>query len=119
MDQQRNAAKQLRDYKRQPFAPPNPAGHTHLSTQLSYAARRARLLQQALTVFQVALGLFIACICSIGVFEFLHLSEAWFIALLSIVGALLLFVASVLMVREARLSLTSVAEETTYLTADD
>ncbi|MEJ7658481.1 MAG: hypothetical protein WKG07_02060 [Hymenobacter sp.] len=37
-------------------------------------------------MFQVALGLFIACICSIGVFEFLNLSAAWLLALLSIGG---------------------------------
>ncbi|MEJ7658482.1 MAG: hypothetical protein WKG07_02065 [Hymenobacter sp.] len=40
LDQQRNAARQLRDYRRQPPTPPNPAEHAHLSAQLSYAARR-------------------------------------------------------------------------------
>lgn len=116
MDQQRDAAKQLRDYQRQPPTTPNPAEHTHLTVQLSFAARRARLLQQAMTILHVTLGFFIASICAIGLFEFTHLSGAWVVALLSVLGSLLMFVASVLLIRESRLALNIVREESTFLT---
>ena len=116
MDRQRDAAKQLRDYQQQPPATPNPAELTHLTTQLSFAARRARLLQQAMTVFHIAVGFFIASICAIGLFEFTHLAGNWVITLLSVLGALLMFAASVLLIRESQLALAIVKEESTYLT---
>ena len=118
LDRQRAAAKQLRDYQRQPPTPPAPAEHTHLTTQLGWAARRAQLLQQAMTVLHVAVGLFIASICTIGLCESIHLSGTWLIALLSVLGSGLLLVAGVLLIRESRLALAIVAEESTYLTKE-
>ena len=116
MDRQRDAARQLRDYQRQPPATPEPGEHEHLTAQLDFAARRARLLQQAMTVLHVAVGCFVASICAIGLFEFTHSSGAWVVALCSVLGCLLLLAASVLLIRESRLALAIVAEESTYLT---
>lgn len=115
IDRQREVAKQLHRHRKHQIAP-DPAEHTHLTMQLSFAARRAHLLQQAMTALHLTLGIFIASIFSIGVFELVNSSAAWIIALLSVLGATLLLYASVLLIRESRLAVSDVAEETAYLT---
>lgn len=115
MDRQRDAAKQLRDFHGQAAAAADPAEQTHLTAQLSFAARRARLLQQAMTALHITIGFFVASICAIGLFEFTHTAGSWLITLLSMLGALLLFLACVLLIRESRLALAIVAEESDYL----
>ena len=69
-----------------------------------------------MTVLHVTLGFFIGSICAIGLLEFTHLSGAWLIALLSVLGSLLMFAASVLLIRESQLALAIVKEESTFLT---
>ncbi len=113
MDRQRDAAKQLRDYQLHPPAPPAPAEHAHLTSQLSWAAR---LLQQAMTVLHLAVGLFIASICAIGLFESARLSGTGLIAWLSVLRSGLLFAAGVLLIRESHLALAIVQEESAFLT---
>jgi threonine/homoserine/homoserine lactone efflux protein len=108
-------AKQLRRHRKHQAAP-DPAEHTHLTIQLSFAARRAHLLQQAMTALHITLGIFIASIFSIGLFELVNSSAAWIIAVLSVLGATLLLYASLLLIRESRLAVADVAEETAYLT---
>ncbi len=115
VERQRDVAKQLRHHRRHGPAP-DPAEHAYLALQLSFAARRARLLQQAMTVLHLTLGVFIASIVSIGVFELTHSSATWVVGLLSVLGASLLLWASLLLIRESRLALADVAEETAYLT---
>ncbi|WP_210518379.1 DUF2721 domain-containing protein [Hymenobacter terricola] len=115
IERQRDVAKQLRHQQRHAAAP-DPAEHTHLRLQLSFAARRARLLQQSMTILHLTLAVFIASICTIGIFELVNSSATWIIAVLSVLGSGLLLYASVLLIRESRLALSDVAEETTYLT---
>ncbi|WP_201982649.1 DUF2721 domain-containing protein [Hymenobacter rubidus] len=110
LDRQRAVAHSLRHHQRQ--ASPEQA---HLKRQLSFAARRARLLQQAMTVLHLTLGVFIASILSIGVFELTHSAATWLISALSVLGAGLLLYASLLLIRESRLAVADVAEETAYL----
>lgn len=114
VERQRDVAKQLRHHRHEPE--PNPAEHTYLTVQLSFAARRARLLQLVMTVLHITLGVFIASICAIGLFELTNSSATWVIALLSVLGSSLLFYASVLLIKESRLAVSDVAEESAYLT---
>ena len=109
LDRQREVAGQLRQ-------PADAAEHTHLAAQLFFAARRAQVLQQVMTGLHLALGIFIASIFTIGIFELLDNSASWIIALLSVAGTALLFYASVLLIKESRLAVSDVAEETKYLT---
>ena len=110
LDRQREVGGLLRQ---QP-TPPVPAEHAHLLAQLHFAARRARLLQQVMTLLHLALALFVGSIFTIGVFELFNSSHAWIIALLSVLGATLLLAASVLLIQEARLAVADVGEETRY-----
>jgi len=119
IDRQREVAGLLRRNYQQAAAPaeanPDPAEHTYLSMQLSFAARRAHLLQQVMTTLHLTLGIFIASIFSIGVFELVNSSATWVVAALSVLGASLLLYASILLIRESRLAVADVAEETAYL----
>lgn len=112
IDRQREVAQQLRHHTRHA---PDLAEQAHLKLQLSFAARRARLLQQAMTVLHLTLGVFIASILSIGVFELTHSAATGLISALSVLGAGLLLYASLLLIRESRLAVADVAEETAYL----
>ena len=120
LDRQREVAGLLRQNRRQTASPtkpdPDPAEHTYLTMQLSFAARRARLLQQTMTSLHLTLGIFVGSIFTIGIFELFNSSAAWIIALLSVLGALLLLYASVLLIRESSLARRDVQEETAYLT---
>ena len=114
LDRQRAVAHSLHHHKRRAPAPA-PTEQAHLRLQLSFAARRARLLQQAMTVLHLTLGVFIASILSIGIFELTHSSATWVVSMLSVLGAGMLLYASVLLIRESRLAVADVAEETAYL----
>ncbi len=117
LDRQREVAQLLRQNQQQATtSTPDPAEHGHLTQQLLFAIRRARLLQQAMTSLHLTLSIFIASIFTIGVFELLNSSKAWIIAGLSVAGAMLLLYASVLLIRESNLAHDDVAEETAYLT---
>ena len=116
LDRQRDVAKQLRRHHRHQPSEPDPAEHIHLTRQLSFTARRARLLQRAMTTLHFTLGVFVASILSIGVFELTHTAATFAVALLSVLGASLLLFASLLLIKESRLAVTDVAEETAYLT---
>jgi uncharacterized membrane protein len=114
IDRQRDVAQQLRHHKRHAPAP-DAAEQAHLRLQLSFAIRRARLLQRAMTALHLTLGVFIASILSIGVFELTHSTATWLVSMLSVLGAGLLLYASLLLIRESRLAVADVAEETAYL----
>lgn len=120
IDRQREVAGLLRQNHQQTASPttpdPDPAEHTYLTMQLSFAARRARLLQEVMTTLHLTLGVFIASIFSIGVFELINSTATWLVAALSVLGALLLLYASILLIKESRLAVADVAEETAYLT---
>ena len=114
VERQREVARLLHRHQRHQPAP-DPAERAHLKLQLSFAIRRARMLQQAMTVLHLTLCVFIASILSIGVFELTHLAATWVVGVLSVLGAGLLLFASLLLIRESRLALADVAEETAYL----
>jgi len=78
--------------------------------QLGFYAQRSRLVQEALSSFYVALGLFVATTLGIGLTPFLPVI-AFLPGLLGIAGAVTLFYGSMLLIREARLALRSVNRE--------
>ncbi len=117
LDRQREVAQLLRQNQQQATtSTPDPAEHGHLTQQLLFAIRRARILQKAMTSLHLTLSIFIGSILSIGIFELIDSAAAWIIALLSVLGATTLLYASVLLIRESRLARSDVAEETAYLT---
>ncbi|GAB3638416.1 hypothetical protein GCM10027422_40060 [Hymenobacter arcticus] len=117
LDRQREVAQLLRQNQQQAAtSTPDPAEHGHLTQQLLFAIRRARLLQRAMTSLHFTLSIFIGSILSIGIFELIDSSAAWIIALLSVLGAITLLYGSVLLIKESALARSDVAEETAYLT---
>ena len=113
LDRQREVAGRLRQQPQ----PPDAAEKTHLLQQLRFAARRAQLLQQVMTMLHLALTLFVGTVFTIGIFELTNSSAAWIVALLSVLGASLLLYASVVLIQESRLAVADVQEETRYLLA--
>jgi hypothetical protein len=85
--------------------------HETVVELLQKAITRCRLLQQALTILYVTLGTFVATSITIGVLEFSGLQHTWALTLLSILGAGLLFYASVLLVIESQVALIAVNYE--------
>ena len=116
LDRQREVAQLLRQNQQQSAtSTPDPAEHGHLSQQLLFAIRRARLLQHAMNCLHLTLSIFIGSILSIGIFELTNISRAWIIAALSVAGAIILLYSSALLIRESSLARADVDEETAYL----
>jgi hypothetical protein len=87
----------------------------HLYKQLEINTRRARLLQKAMSRLYFAISFFIGTSVSIGVITLLHINAGWIPLLLGFVGAGLLFSASVYLIFESRLALTTTFEEMDYI----
>ena len=84
--------------------------------QMTQLSVRAHLLQRTLTFFYFASGMFVLTSVAIGVVSFLPvLGLNWVPVMLGIAGALALLVGSVMLVREARLAVTSLEEEMSFL----
>lgn len=96
-------------------APAAAAERAYLTRQLLFSARRARLLQAAMTALSLALGIFVASIVVIGAIEVLALTAAWLLTLLALAGSGMFFYASVLLIKESRVALQDVGAETDYL----
>lgn len=94
---------------------PTPDEQGYLAQQLVFSARRARLLQAAMTALYLALGIFVASIVVIGAIEVLALTAAWLLTGLALAGSGMFFYASVLLIRESRVALKDVGSETDYL----
>jgi hypothetical protein len=88
-----------------------------LSEQLGRTARRAKLLTRAMTRLYMALAIFIATSVSIGVVAVFGVPYAWIALGLGFIGAILLFWASVLLIRESRIALQAVYDEMEYVQA--
>lgn len=84
--------------------------HAELRRQLSSYAIRGQMIQQTLTAFYFALGIFVATTIAIGIIAFAP-RFGWLPSVLGIVGTVILFYGCVLLVAEARLALRSVNEE--------
>ena len=87
----------------------------HLYKQLEINTRRARLLQKAMGRLYIGISFFIATSVSIGVVSLLHVDIGWVPMVLGFIGAFLLFSASVYLIFESRLALTTTSEEMDYI----
>jgi hypothetical protein len=82
-----------------------------LFEQLHKNTRRARLLTRSMSVLYITLSIFVATSISIGVVDISKAKYTWIPVSLGIVGAGLLFYASVLLIRESRIALSAVNAE--------
>jgi hypothetical protein len=87
----------------------------HLYTQLEINTRRARLLQKAMSRLYIGISFFIATSVAIGVVSLIHVDVGWVPLLLGFVGAGLLFSASVYLIIESRLAMTTTYAEMDYI----
>lgn len=83
--------------------------------QLDRATVRARLIQRALSRLYLGLSLFLATSVALGVVAFARLNAAWIPLTLGVIGVALLFSASLLLIFESRIALTSTYEEMDYI----
>jgi len=88
----------------------------HLYKQLEINTRRARVLERATYRLYIGISFFIATSVSIGLLSLLHLELGWISLVLGFIGAGLLFSASVYLIIESRLAMTTTYEEMDYIT---
>ena len=84
--------------------------------QLDKLTSRARLLQRCMTVFYLALGIFVLTSVAIGVVAAGggH-SYGWLPVVTGLIGASFLFYGSVLLIFEARLALSTISDEMDFI----
>jgi hypothetical protein len=82
-----------------------------LFEQLHKNSRRARLLTRAMSVLYITLSIFVATSISIGIVDISRAKYTWIPVVFGIVGAGLLFYASVLLIKESRIALSAVNTE--------
>jgi hypothetical protein len=108
--------RRLSDQLRKLITKPEESGlfedeHETVVILLQKATRRSRLLQQALTTLYITLGTFVAISITIGILTFSGGRYTWVLNLLTIVGAGLLFYASVLLILESQVAFRAVNYE--------
>lgn len=84
--------------------------------QLARHAQRGQIIQQSLTSFYIALGLFVATTVSIAAVAMAQ-RLAWLPSILGMIGAVVLFYGCLLLIAETRLALRSVNEEMQFVLA--
>lgn len=91
------------------------AKRKHLYSQLEINTRRARLLQRAMSRLYIGISFFIATSVSIGIVSLLHVDIGWIPLILGFFGSGLLFAASVYLIFESRLAMTTTYAEMDYI----
>ncbi|MFZ2493276.1 MAG: DUF2721 domain-containing protein [Thermoanaerobaculia bacterium] len=86
-----------------------------LFDQLHRATRRARHLQNALASLYIALTMFIATSVGLGLIALLQLNLVWIPLAFGFIGSGLMFWASIYLLLESRIALTSTLAEMTYV----
>jgi Protein of unknown function (DUF2721) len=86
-----------------------------IRAQLGMMTWRAHLLQWALTVLYVAVGVFVADMVAIAVAAVTGLGGSWLPIVVALLGAVLLFAGSVLLIAEARHALAMTDRELTFV----
>lgn len=89
--------------------------NAHLYKLLFRAAHRSRKLQHTMSILYVALSIFVATSVSIGVLEAMDVLVLWIPVILGLIGATMLFYASVLLIAESRMALGAIDIEMNYL----
>jgi hypothetical protein len=77
------------------------------------ATQRSRILQRALTALYLSLGIFIATSITLGVLDVINSRRTWIPVLMSLIGALMLFYVSILLIRESQLAKKALNREMT------
>ncbi len=85
-----------------------------LFSQLDKAARRAKLLQKAMACLYLTLSFFVATSVMLGLTDISHITQTWIPIVLGIMGTLMLFYASILLIIESRMAVIAVNEEMSY-----
>lgn len=85
-----------------------------LFEQLSLFTRRVPLLQRVMTCLYVALCDFVVTSIFIGMDTIWHLNVSWVAVLLTILGVLLLLLASIYLIQESRIALVAVDHEMSF-----
>ena len=88
---------------------------TLIFDQLTKLTGRINYLVPAITALYTAIGLLVAASISVGVVALVRANTAWVPVALGLCGALALFYASTLLIREARLAVDSTLHEMTYV----
>ena len=84
--------------------------------QLDKLTTRSRLLQRSMTVFYLALGIFVATSVAIGLVAAVgRAGYSWIPVVLGLVGSLGLFYGSILLIYEARIALASLNAEMDFI----
>lgn len=87
----------------------------HLYSQLEINTRRARLLQRAMSRLYGGISFFIATSVSIGIVSLIHVDIGFVPLVLGFIGAGFLFSASVYLIIESRLAMTTTYAEMDYI----
>ncbi len=87
----------------------------HLLLLLRSATRRARLLQKGMSRLYLAIGLFIVTSIIIGVFSLSDFDLSWIALGVGFLGAILLLSASIMLIIESRLAMSSTSLETKFV----
>jgi hypothetical protein len=82
--------------------------------QLDKLTSRARILQRSMTVFYMALGLFVATSVAIGLVAWVPRAN-WVPVVLGLMGASFLFYGSVILILEARLAFSALTSEMDFI----
>src|SRR5207253_7894853 len=88
---------------------------TVIFSQLDKLTSRARILQRSMTIFYMALGIFVATSVAIGVVAVTGLRYSWIPVTVALIGAAFLFYGSILLIFEARLALTTIHIEMDFI----
>jgi len=86
-----------------------------LYSLLKKSARRCKLLTHAMTFLYLSLGLFVATSLAIGVVGVIDLRYAWIPTGLGVMGAILLFISSTILIIESRLTFSVIADEVDFV----
>ena len=84
-------------------------------TQLDKLTSRSRLLQRAMTVFYMALGIFVSTSVAIGLVAVTGAKYYLIPVITGLIGACFLFYGSVLLIFEARLALSTIHTEMDFI----
>jgi Protein of unknown function (DUF2721) len=102
--------------------PPNGTAHEEIeekrsliSDQLGKLTARIHYLVPAISSLYIAIGLLVAASISVGIVALLRSGTAWLPVALGLCGAVALFYASTLLIREARLAVDSTLHEMKYV----
>ena len=82
-----------------------------LFTLLNLATKRARLLQKSMTALYLAISVFLATSLMIAVVDITDSEYIWLPIVLGMVGAALLFYASLVLIKESRIAINAVDYE--------